>query len=399
MSGDVRDNIGGSIWGKYRVLETESRAWIRCHKPSGRCLYGQQNMKQMTTFERMKRMYAHQEADRIPITDSPWDATIKRWQREGMPANVSFVDFFGLDRIETIQVDNSPHYPERVIEQTDEYSIYTTTWGATLKNWKHIASTPGFVDFTVKTPDDWRKAKERMTPTPERIPWNRLKANYKHWREQGAWLTGRLWFGFDVTHSWMVGTERLLIALVEQPEWCVDMFNHFLDVNLALLDQVWEAGYTFDEVYWPDDMGYKQNQFFSRRTYQQLLKPIHRRAVAWAHAKGAKARLHSCGDIRPFIPDLVEIGIDGLNPLEVKAGVDPVVVKEEFGDRLLLHGGVNAVLWNDKKAIEIEMRRVIPKLKENGGYLFSSDHSVPSSVSLENFRYIIELAKEFGVYA
>jgi len=53
---------------------------------------------------------------------------------------------------------------------------------------------------------------------------------------------------------------------------------------------------------------------------------------------------------------------------------------------------------DDKEAIEAEMRRVIPKLKEHGGYIFSSDHSVPSSVSLENFRYIIELAKELGKY-
>lgn len=355
-------------------------------------------MTDLTTHERMRRMYAHQEADRIPVTDSPWNATIERWQGEGMPAGVSYVDFFDLDRIESIGVDNSPRYPRQVLEETDEYVITTTEWGATLKNWKHIASTPEFMDFTIQQPDEWREAKARMTPTPDRIPWDYLKANYPGWHRKGAWIEAGLWFGFDVTHSWTVGTERLLIALIENPEWCVDMFNHFLDVNTALLDQVWEAGYTFDSVSWPDDMGYKHNQFFSRRTYRQLLKPVHKRAVDWAHSKGVKVRLHSCGDIRPFIPDLVEIGVDGLNPLEVKAGVDPLQVKAEFGDRLLLHGGVNAVLWDDKKAIEAEMRRVIPKLKENGGYIFSSDHSVPSSVSLENFRYIINLAKELGRY-
>jgi uroporphyrinogen decarboxylase len=355
-------------------------------------------MDQMTTFERMKRMYAHQEADRIPVIDTPWDATIERWQREGMPKSVSYVDFFDLDLFETIQVDNSPRFPERVIEEADDYIVSTTEWGVTLKNWKHMTSTPDFIDFTIKTPEDWTKAKERMTPSDDRIPWDHLRANYKRWREEGAWIVGTLWFGFDVTHSWAVGTERLLVALIEQPEWCVDMFRHFLEVNLALLDQVWEAGYTFDEVHWPDDMGYKQNQFFSRATYQELLKPIHKRAVDWAHAKGVKARLHSCGDIRPFIPDLLEIGLDGLNPLEVKAGMDPIFIKEEFGDQLLLHGGINAALWDEKETIEVEIRRLIPKLKENGGYVFSSDHSVPFSVSLEDFRYVIELAKDLGTY-
>ncbi len=355
-------------------------------------------MVQLTSRERFARMYAHQEADRVPVIDSPWDATIERWHREGMPEDTDFVDFFDLDKMAHIGVDNSPRYPAGVVEETDEYVITTTGWGATLKNWKHIASTPEFLDFRIDGPDAWQEAKARMTPTPDRIPWDHLKANYPTWKREGHWIVGGLWFGFDVTHSWTVGTERLLMALLDNPEWCVDMFNHFLDVNIALLDQVWDAGYTFDEVSWPDDMGYKQNQFFSLRTYRKLLKPVHKRAVDWAHAKGVKVRLHSCGDVRPFIPELVEIGVDALNPLEVKAGMDPIAIKREFGDRLVLHGGINAVLWDDKEAIEAEMRRVIPVVKERGGYIFSSDHSVPSAVSLENFRYIVELAKELGRY-
>lgn len=355
-------------------------------------------MKELTTHERMRRMYAHQEADRVPVTDSPWDATIERWQREGMPAGASYVDFFALDKIAHIGVDNSPRYPTRIVEETDEYVTNTTAWGATLKNWKHIASTPEFLDFVIKTPEAWLEAKARMAPSEDRIPWDYLKANYPTWRKEGYWIEAGLWFGFDVTHSWTVGTERLLMALLDQPEWCVDMFNHFLDVDIALLDRVWDAGYTFDAVNWPDDMGYKQNQFFSVRTYRKLLKPVHKRAVDWAHAKGVKVRLHSCGDIRPFIPELVEIGIDGLNPLEVKAGMDPLAIKNTYGSDLLLHGGINAVLWDDKDAIAEEMNRVIPVVKENGGYIFSSDHSVPSAVSLENFRYIVDLAKKLGSY-
>jgi uroporphyrinogen decarboxylase len=209
---------------------------------------------------------------------------------------------------------------------------------------------------------------------------------------------GAGWFGFDVTHSHFVGTERVLMALIEDPEWCREMFEHELEVNLRLLDMVWEAGYEFDCLRWPDDMGYKQNQFFSLETYRRLLKPVHRRAIEWAHRKGIRAELHSCGDIRPFVPELVEIGLDGLNPLEVKAGMDPLELKRRFGDRLLLHGGINAVLWDEEEAIEEEMRRLLPALKEGGGYVFSSDHSVPSSVGLENFRRIVELAKELGAY-
>ena len=355
-------------------------------------------MATMTSHERFKRMYEHREADRVPIIDGPWGATIERWHREGMPEGVDFVDFFGLDRAAHIGVDISPRYESKVIEETEAYTISTTSYGVTLRNWKHAASTPEFIDFTIKDRVSWAKAKERMTPSLDRVNWDHLKANYRKWRDRGDWIVGGLWFGFDVTHSWTVGTERVLMALLTDPEWCIDIFNHFLEVNLALLDMVWSEGYEFDCVSWCDDMGFKNNQFFSVETYRALLKPAQKRAVDWAHAKGIKAHLHSCGDVRPFIPELIEIGVDALNPLEVKAGMNPVELKRKYGKDLVLHGGINAVLWDDFDAITEEMRRVVPVLKEGGGYIFSSDHSVPSSVSLENFRHITTLAKELGSY-
>lgn len=355
-------------------------------------------MQQLTSHERFQRMFEHRDADRVPIIDGPWGATIERWQREGMPKTADYADYFGLDQVAGIGVDNGPRYPTRVIEETDEYVIATSSWGVTMKNWKHAASTPEFMDFTVTGPEQWRQAKERMTPTRDRVNWEHLKEHYPKWRQDGRWIEAGGWFGFDITHSWFIGTERLLVALAEDPEWCSDMFNHELDVNLKLLDLVWEAGYTFDSLHWPDDMGYKQHTFFSLDMYREILKPVHKRAVDWAHAKGIKAHLHSCGDVTGFVPDLVEIGIDALNPLEVKAGMDSLALKKKYGQRLLLHGGINALLYDDLGKLEAEMRRVIPRLKEHGGYILSSDHSVPSSVSLQDFRRFVELGKELGSY-
>ena len=356
-------------------------------------------MAAMTTRERFQRMFEHQEADRIPIIDLPWGSTIERWQREGLPVGADFRDFFDLDRTEAIGTDNSPHYPVRVIEENDQYKIHTSDWGVTMTDWKHAGGTPEFLEHTIVSPDAWREAKKRMTSTPDRVDWKNLEKNYPEWRRRGSWLQAILWFGFDVTHSWIVGTERTLMAMVEQPEWISDMIDHELTVSLALFDQVWERGYTFDSVLWYEDMGYKQNQFFSLNMYRDLVKPHQQRAIDWAHAKGIKAHLHSCGDIRPFVPDLVGMGLDALNPLEVKAGMNPVELKKQFGDKLVLHGGINAVLWDDVAAISAEMERVIPALKEHGGYIFSSDHSVPDSVSLDNFRRITDLAKKLGSYA
>jgi uroporphyrinogen decarboxylase len=352
----------------------------------------------LTTRERFQRMYEHRAADRVPVIDSPWAATVERWQHEGMPQDVSFVDFFGLDHVIGIGADNSPRYPVRTIEETEEHVIATSAWGVTMKQWKHAASTPEFLDFTITDRDSWAKAKALMKPDRDRINWKHLEENYRTWRQKGYWLQAHFWFGFDITHAWTVGTERVLYALAEDPEWCVDMFTTELDLHIALFDMIWDAGYTFDAIGWPDDMGYKGHQFFSVPMYRELLKPLHKRAVDWAHAHGIKAHLHSCGDVRPFVPEFLDIGIDALNPLEVKAGMDPIALKKQYGDKLVLHGGINAVLWDQPEAIEAEMRKVLPVVKENGGYIFSSDHSVPSSVGVEDFRRIVALAKKLGAY-
>ena len=78
--------------------------------------------------------------------------------------------------------------------------------------------------------------------------------------------------------------------------------------------------------------------------------------------------------------------------------MDPYIIKKDYGDKLVLHGGLNAVLWDDIDAVEAEMRRLIPALKENGGYIFSSDHSIPNTVSLASMQRIADLAKKLGCY-
>lgn len=356
-------------------------------------------MSMMTTHERVQRIVEHREADRVPVIDYPWRSTIERWQREGMPAGVDYKDFFDLDQIVLWEgLDNSPRYPESELERTDEYVVKKTRWGTTLKQWNHSGGVPEFLDFTIVDPDSWAVAKARMTPTKDRVDWATLRANYKRWRERGAWLSCYFWFGFDITHSWTVGTERVLMALVERPEWLRDMFEHFLDMDIALYEMMHDEGYVFDEIQWPDDMGFKRRQFFSVEMYREVLKPVHRRAVEWAHSKGLKVQLHSCGCITPFLPELVDIGVDILNPLEVKAGMDPVALKAQYGKDLVFRGGLNAALFERPDELYAEMKRVVPAMKRDGGYIISSDHSVPESVSLEDFRLFVSRARELGKY-
>jgi len=352
----------------------------------------------MNSSERIRRMYEHKEADRVPILDDPWGGTIRRWYNEGMTPGTDWTTYFDTDKIAVINVDISPRYERRVLEDTDRYYIATSEWGVTMKHFKVEDSTPEFLDYKITTPETWEEAKALMTLDDNRIPWDLLKNNYDHWKAEGRWLRAIFWFGFDVTHSWMMGTQNTLIAMIEDPDFVEDIFDTYLNRNIALYDRIWEAGYHFDEIFFYDDMGYKGTTFFSPEMYRNLVQKYHKRAVDWAHDHGIYAQLHSCGNIMSLIPDILDTGVDALNPLEVKAGMDAIKLKKEYGDRLLLRGGINAVNWSNPEAIIAEINEKVPILKENGGFIFSSDHSIPNDVSLENMKTIMAEIKKAGSY-
>jgi len=354
-------------------------------------------MDRMSTRERIGRILAHREADRIPIADIPWATTLERWHREGLPQEGDWEDHLGVDKIVVITADNSPRYPERVLEETDRYRVYTSRWGVTLREWRHAAGTPHREAFTVQDPDSWRAAKARMTPDPDRIDWARLKAHWRRWREEGAWINGSLWFGFEVTYSHFVGVP-LFLAMVEEPEWVKEMADTMVELSITLMEMVWEAGYHFDGVQWWNDMGYKGAQFMSVAMYRDLFKPADKRAVDWAHAKGLPVMYHSCGNVTPFVAEWADLGVDLLNPLEVKAGMDPLALKAQYGDRMAFWGGLDARLYDEPEAMWAEMERIIPVMKEGGGYIAGTDHSVPDTVSLAVFREFVARAKALGRY-
>ena len=356
-------------------------------------------MAEMTTRERLLRTYKHQETDRILMIDSAWEGTQRRWYNEGMPKNMSWQEYFGFDTIVNVHPNNSPCFPHKIIEETDRYRIVTTEWGATQKQFKELDSTPETLDFYYSTPERWEEAKEKMLEYHEdRIPWNRLKNEAAKWETNGEFRQLTVWFGFDVAHSHMAGTENILIGMYEDPKWVMDIFDTYLTSSLNMCQKILDARYKFDGIFWYDDMGYKGSPFFSTEMYRELLKPFHKKAVDWAHERGLVTELHSCGFIEPHIPDLVDIGVEMLNPLEIKAGMDPKKLKDLYGDKLAFHGGINAQLWDKPELVRAEMERIIPIMKEGGGYVFASDHSIPNSVSFETMKMIADLAHKLGKY-
>ncbi|HPP67442.1 MAG TPA: hypothetical protein PKX05_05955, partial [bacterium] len=97
---------------------------------------------------------------------------------------------------------------------------------------------------------------------------------------------------------------------------------------------------------------------------------------------------------------LIDAGLDCLQPLEVKAQMDLIELKEKFGDRLSFMGGIDSRLMSDpdKTKIEQEVKTKIGVAKKNGGYVYHSDHSIPNIVSFKDYCFVMELVKKYGVY-
>ena len=187
-------------------------------------------MVTLTERERMLRTYKRMEIDRIMMLDSPWAGTLRRWKNEGLPENTAWQDYFGFDRIVRVCPDNSPRFERRVIEENERYRIVTTAWGGTVKAFKELDSTPETLNFYYSDPKKWEEAKKAMyTYHENRIPWKYLEENYPKWKAEGRFLQLVVWFGFDVAHSRLTGTENMLIAMYDDPEWVEDIFDTIIE--------------------------------------------------------------------------------------------------------------------------------------------------------------------------
>jgi len=143
----------------------------------------------------------------------------------------------------------------------------------------------------------------------------------------------------------------------------------------------------------------------SPEMYRKFVKPRHKRLFSFIKQKAPhiKVFLHSCGAIKPLIPDLIEAGVDILNPVQVSArDMDPRALKKEFGDALTFWGGgidTQRVLpFGTPQEVRDEVKRRIEELAPGGGFIFNTIHNIQADVPPQNIEAMLETFKEYAVY-
>jgi len=130
----------------------------------------------------------HKEADRIPISDSPWRATISRWRREGLPEEIPVEEYFGYEMV-GMGFDSTPRFPVEVLEKTESYIIERTSTGAINKNFRDYSTTPQLLERPIKEKKDWPPIKERLYPDYTRVNWVSAFNTYHRARSEGKFIT------------------------------------------------------------------------------------------------------------------------------------------------------------------------------------------------------------------
>ncbi|HUT73475.1 MAG TPA: uroporphyrinogen decarboxylase family protein [Armatimonadota bacterium] len=352
----------------------------------------------MTSRERLTAVLARRLPDRVPMVDIAfWPQTLERWRREGLPADVEPGAYFGLDEMSGVGLDCSLQLPERTLEETADYRIVVDRNGVTTKEWRDTFATPGQLEFTITDADAWRAHRERLRPDPTRIS-DAAWQSYRDGRARDAFVYLNPGEPF-----WrllrIVGHETALLWVAEQPELVAEILADYTDFIIANCDMTVAAGLECDGVWLFSDLCYKNGMLFSPRAYRELLQPHHRRMAEMCRRRGWPFILHCDGDVRQFIPLLIESGFDCIQPLEARAGNDVRELKPLYGDRIVFFGNINAdAMARGGEELEAEVRSKLLAAKPGGGYIYHSDHSIPPTISFESYRRVIELVRELGRY-
>ena len=202
---------------------------------------------------------------------------------------------------------------------------------------------------------------------------------------------------------YMRGLEQWFVDMMTQPEFCEAVLDQtlkfWMDWFRVFLDEV---GDVVDVIMIGDDLAGQQGPLFRPDFYRQVIKPRHKRLVQYIRSRtGAKIWYHTCGSCVEYIPDLLDNGIDVLNPVQIGAhGMAPADLKARFGDRLAFWGGSidaqHVLPTATPEEIRRHVRRNIEIWKPDGGYVFNNVHNIQAGVPPENIVALYDAAYEYG---
>jgi uroporphyrinogen decarboxylase len=383
----------------------------------------------MNSRERLLTALSHKEPDRIPFDLGSTQVTglhvvaydVLR-QALGLPSvEIRVSDYIqGLalpddDVIKALGVDvrglfplNSHNWKVRQ-EDGGDYWVYHDEWGIT-----HHRPNPNGLYFSVVqvplgdpdlTVHDIKNHPWPNMADPERIAGLRELAESYRAAGYGVILKDPFAGIFEMSQR-VVGMENILIMMALNQKVAGALFDQLVELKLAFWDMALpQLDDVVDVISQADDYGTQESQLISPDMFREQIKP--RLKILFdrikALAPNARRFFHSCGNVRPLLPDYVEIGVEILNPVHIRArGMEPAELKREFGTDLVFWGGgvdTQGVLPNGTpQEVKDDVRRNVEALAPGGGYVFNTIHNIQADVPPQNIIAMWEALQEYGTY-
>ncbi len=369
----------------------------------------------LAKLDRINKALCHEEPDRVPISDFFWGSFLERWRKDlGLPIDTDIYEYYDLDWQVTIP-NMDPHIkPFEILKENDTEVVVRTGFEAIIQK-KFLHPMPAFLKFETDTIEKMR-AFEFDDPWDDRRyfsagdnqlagvgdgfvrnlpPWiETVKSLHPNFPVYGSVCEGHemLWR--------IIGSESVMLWIGLYPDEVgrfVERINEFsLELTKA---QIKAANGLLDGMVVWGDVAYKKDMFFSPAYWRKYFKPGVQAIVEVCHEHGLPVIYHGCGNVQRIFEDFIELAIDAYNPLEAKAGLDVVNLRRRYGHRIAFCGNMDVITWAHSSQEELKAT-VLTKLNaaKGGGYIFQSDHSVPSNISGQNYDYVVNLVRQYGKY-
>ncbi|MDX1522396.1 MAG: uroporphyrinogen decarboxylase family protein [Anaerolineae bacterium] len=372
----------------------------------------------MTPRERFKKITNHEEADRVPLDMGSHVASIHRLTYAKLRDYLNDPDMTHGDKILDRMVQNVIPDEKTLrrynidfrwiaptwITVTDiREDIYRDMWGI---DWQFMLDAYSVYDSPLKDATiadldrfDWPDPED-----PNLVKGLAERAKYLYENTDYV-LVGDSIKGGILTKALQIrGYEQMFADLVDDVSFTEALMDKLLDLYKAFWTSFLKAvGPYIQMVYFTDDIGGQNAMMISPATFRSLVKP--RIGALIDHIKSqadVKFMYHTDGTVTPVVNDIIEMGVDILNPIQTSAlGMDTDVLKEMYGDRICFHGAIDVQMmlpFSTPEEVRYDVAKRIYHLARGGGYILAPCHNIGSDVPPENVEAMYQAAYEYGRY-
>lgn len=341
----------------------------------------------MTSKERVRKAINHIQPDIVPANFECVGGVMEKLLKHyGLSNEEQVYEKFNID-IRSV----GPAYigPERkTYTDTDGLKVTEGYWGDKVKHhWtgkEFNGMTCYFPLDEFETLDDLEKY---QWPSPDWFDYESVKYQCEKYKDKAIIMGHEGPFQHACALRSM---DKLFMDMALEPEFAHGIFDRMVKFELEYYERIFEAADGQIDILRPhDDYGTQISLLFSTNMWRDYFKENTKKLVNLSHKYGAFYQQHSCGSIRSIIPELVDCGVDILEPIQKVKGMDPVELKKDFGDKLTFHGGIDTqgvLPFGTTSDVIKETRHFIDTLNVNGGYILMASQGFEGDVSVENIE-------------